>query len=81
MAKNPTAAFFTDDAAARFVAEQMNYKVHGTIGILIRSIRRGQRKPEHVLQTLTEIPLKSSLHVKRSLLEEVKVKVSLEFNL
>ncbi len=81
MAKNPTAVFFTDDAAARFVAEQMGYKVHGTIGILIRSIRRGQRKPEHVLQTLAAIPLKSTLYVKRSLLEEVKAKVRLEFQL
>jgi predicted nucleic acid-binding protein len=81
MAKNPTALFFTDDAAARFVAEQMGYKVHGTIGILIRSIRRGQRKPEQVLRTLSEIPLKSTLHIKRSLLEAVIAQVSLEFHL
>ncbi len=38
MAKNPTAVFFTDDAADRLVAEQMGYKVHGTIGILIMSL-------------------------------------------
>jgi len=81
MAKNPTAVFFTDDAAARSVAEQMSYKVHGTIGILVRSIRRGQRKPEQALRTLSEIPLKSTLHIKRSLLEEVIAKVSLEFHL
>ncbi len=81
MGKNPTAVFFTDDAAARFVAEQMDYKVHGTIGILIRSIRRGQREPEHILWTLTEIPLKSTLHIKHTLLETVKAKVRLEFNL
>jgi len=29
---------FTDDAAARFVTEQMGFKVHGTI---VRAIRRG----------------------------------------
>jgi len=81
MAKHTTAVFFTDDAAARFVAEQMSYKVHGTIGILVRSIRRGQRKPKQVLSTLSEIPLKSTLHIKHSLLEEVIAKVSLEFHL
>ena len=32
---------FTDDAAARFVTEQMGFKVHGTIGIIVRAIRRG----------------------------------------
>lgn len=81
MAKNPNAIFFTDDAAARFVAEQMGYSVHGTIGILIRSIRRGQRKPEDVFLTLSELPLKSSLYIKRSLLEEVKDRIRVEFGL
>lgn len=81
MAKNPNAIFFTDDAAARFVAEQMGYKAHGTIGILIRSIRRGQRKPEDVFRTLSELPLKSSLYIKRSLLEEVKDRIRVEFSL
>jgi predicted nucleic acid-binding protein len=46
MEKNTKAIFFTDDASARLVAEQMRFKVHGTIGILIRSLRRGQMKPE-----------------------------------
>ena len=81
MAGYTTAVFFTDDAAARFVAEQMSYKVHGTIGILVRSIRRKQRKPEQILRTLSEIPSKSTLHIKRSLLEEVIAKISLEFNI
>lgn len=81
MAKNPNAIFFTDDAAARFVAEQIGYKVHGTIGILIRSIRRGQRKPEQAFRALSEIPLKSSLYIKRPLLEEVKDRVRVEFGL
>jgi predicted nucleic acid-binding protein len=81
MAKNPTAVLFTDDAAARFVAEQMGYKVHGTIGILVRSIRRRQRKPEQLLRTLSDLPLKSTLHIKRSLLEEIIAKVSLDFHL
>ena len=35
MEQVPQAMFLTDDAAARLVAEQMAYNVHGTIGILI----------------------------------------------
>jgi predicted nucleic acid-binding protein len=49
MRENPNALFLTDDASARLVAEQMGFKVHGTIGILVRSIRRGHRKPAEVL--------------------------------
>ena len=35
MERNPQHIFLTDDAAARLVAEQMKFKVHGTIGVLI----------------------------------------------
>ncbi|MDZ7696980.1 MAG: DNA-binding protein [Deltaproteobacteria bacterium] len=81
MAEKPNAVFFTDDAAARFVAEQIGFSVHGTIGILIRSIRREMRRPEQVLLILDQIPLKSTLYIKRSLLEKVKTEVRLKFQL
>ncbi len=81
MEKNPKAIFFTDDAAARLVAEQMRFKVHGTIGLIIRSIRRKQKKPETVLNILKYIPEKSTLHVKPSLLEEILFKITKEFHI
>lgn len=81
MESNPNAIFLTDDAAARLVAEQMRFKVHGTIGIIIRSIRRGQKKPEEVLQILEDLPKKSSLYIKHSLLNEILQKVKQEFQL
>ena len=81
MEKNPTAVFLTDDASARLVAQQIVFKVHGTIGILIRSIRQGNRKPEEVLSILENIPLKSTLYIKSSLLEEVILRVKNEFHL
>lgn len=81
MESNPNAIFLTDDAAARLVAEQMRFKVHGTIGILIRSIRIGQKKPEEVLQILEDLPEKSSLYIKHSLLNEILQKVKQEFQL
>ena len=60
------------------VAEQMKFKVHGTIGILLRSIRRGQKKPEEVLQILADIPQASTLYIKHTLLNEILQKVKQE---
>ena len=81
MERNPQHIFLTDDAAARLVAEQMKFKVHGTIGVLIRSIRRRMRKPDEILQILAEIPLISTLHIKPSLLNEIIQMVKNEFSL
>ena len=81
MERNPQHIFLTDDAAARLVAVQMKFKVHGTIGVLIRSIRRRLRKPEEILYILAEIPQKSTLHIKPSLLNEIIQMVKNEFSL
>lgn len=79
--KNPGALFFTDDASARLVADRMGFKVHGTIGIIVRAIRRELMQPEQVLRILAEIPSKSSLHIRPSLLEKNIGKVKREFHL
>ena len=81
MEKYPEAIFLTDDASARLVATQMGFKIHGTIGVLIRSIRRGQMRIEEVLNILKELPLKSTLYIKPSLLEEITFKIKEEFKL
>jgi predicted nucleic acid-binding protein len=81
MRENPDALFLTDDSSARLVAEQMGFKVHGTIGIIVRSIRRGHRKPGEVLYALKEIPRRSTLYIKQSLLDEIVLKIKSEFNL
>jgi predicted nucleic acid-binding protein len=81
MERNPQHIFLTDDAAARLVAEQMKFKVHGTIGVLIRSIRLRLRRPEEILYILTEIPKKSTLHIKPSLLNEIIQTIKNEFSL
>lgn len=60
--------FLTDDAAARIAAKQMNIKVHGTIGILIRGIRRKKRTTSETIQILKSIPHKSTLHIHNNLL-------------
>jgi predicted nucleic acid-binding protein len=81
MKENPNAIFLTDDASVRLVAKQMGFKVQGTIGILLRSIRRGDRSPEEVFRVLSDLPEKSSLYIKHSLLDEIILKVKHEFGL
>jgi predicted nucleic acid-binding protein len=63
--------FLTDDMAARSAANQLGLPVHGTIGILLRAIRRLQRSREQVIDLLQILPSRSTLHLKLSLLEEI----------
>lgn len=75
MEAHPEALFLTDDCAARLVAERMGYRVHGTIGIIIRSIRRGLLSPRQAINVLERVPLNSSLHIRPSLLDSIIQKV------
>ncbi len=81
MAGVPKALFLTDDAAARLAAEQLGYRVHGSIGILLRAIRRGQLTPAEALARLQDIPLRSSLHIRPGLLADVISQVRHEYSL
>lgn len=71
----PDAVFLTDDAAARIVATKLGYRVHGTIGVLVRAIRRDLLNPEEVADVLQRIRNVSTLYIKNSLLQEVISKV------
>lgn len=75
MRVHPEAMLLTDDAAARLAGKLLGYRVHGTLGVLLRSVRRGDRKREEVLGLLKQIPERSTLHLKRSLLDEVIAEV------
>jgi predicted nucleic acid-binding protein len=57
----------TDDTAARLAARALNIPVHGTIGVLLRSIRRGRSTANEVVMLLQSIPTSSSLHIRQSL--------------
>ena len=81
MERHPTAIFLTDDSAARLVAHRMGYKVHGTIGVLLRAIRRQQLAPQDVLHILQRIPDQSSLHLKPALLAEILLQLKTEYQL
>jgi predicted nucleic acid-binding protein len=81
MENYPAAIFLTDDASARMVAERMGFRVHGTIGVLARAIRRGQKNPEEVLSIIGSIPSKSTLFVKSALLKEIALRIKKESNI
>ena len=69
--EHPEALLLTDDAAARPSAELLRVRVYGTIGVLIRTIRRHQRSPSEVISLIERIPAQSSLYVRPALLREV----------
>lgn len=75
MSFEPGAVFLTDDAAARIVAAKLGYRVHGTIGVLIRAIRRNLLKPEEVADALKRVHDVSTLHIKKTLLQEIISKI------
>jgi predicted nucleic acid-binding protein len=71
--------FLTDDAAARLVAEKHGFRVHGTIGVLIRAIRIGLISPEKLVEIIKSIPVKSTLHIKSALLHDIVSQVKFEY--
>ena len=68
---HPRALLLTDDTAARLAARSLGIPVHGTIGVLVRAIRRQQRSRDAVLKMLRELPHRSSLYVHPALRHHV----------
>jgi predicted nucleic acid-binding protein len=67
----PGSLLLTDDTAARLAAKQIGVPVHGTIGILLRAIRRKQKTAMEVVELLRSLPERSTLHLTKNLLQEV----------
>jgi predicted nucleic acid-binding protein len=61
----------TDDTAARLAAKSLGVAAHGTIGLLIRAARKQHRSPAAVVELLSAIPKRSTLHIRPTLLEDV----------
>ena len=61
----------TDDTAARLAARTLQVSAHGTLGAMLRAIRRGQRTPDEILNVLRVLPVRSTMHVKPGLLHEI----------
>lgn len=52
-------------------AEHRGIKAHGTIGILIRSVRQGHRTERDIIDLLRDLPSRSTLYIRPSLLAEI----------
>ena len=63
--------FLTDDTAARLAAQSLNIEARGTVGIILRAIRRNLLTKTVTIQILESIPHKSTLHLSRTILFEV----------
>jgi predicted nucleic acid-binding protein len=74
MQEYPEAIFLTDDAAARLAAVTLGYRVHGSIGILLRAIRRKQLSEVEVIKILRELPNRSSLHIRPGVLANLDIR-------
>lgn len=61
----------TDDTAARLAAQSLRIPAHGTLGILLRALRRRQRDRLQVIALLNAIPQNTTLHIRPSLLAEI----------
>lgn len=72
---HPDAILLTDDAATRLAAETLGCPVHGSIGILLRAIRRRQRTVDQVLAVLRSMPVRSTLYIRPGLLQEIIMQV------
>ncbi len=79
--QHPDSILLTDDASARLVTKTLGIRAYGTIGVLLRAIRRKLLTPHEVVRKLKEIPRKSTLFIKRSLLHEIIEEVKREFGL
>ena len=79
MQENPEAIFLTDDGAARLAGEGLGYKVHGTIGIILRAIRKKVRIPGEVIELLNNLPEKTTLFLRPTLLEDIIKKIKDEY--
>lgn len=66
----PGTILLSDDAAARLAARKLRIVTHGTLGLLVRSLRRGQRTKAEVVAILKSIPVRSTLHIRSALLSE-----------
>ena len=71
MAKRRASLLLCDDSAARLAAETLGWTVRGTIGVLVRAIRRGTRTAAQVRALLSALPERSSLHLSPALLQRV----------
>lgn len=66
----------TDDTAARLAAQAIQVASTGTIGILLRALRRDLCRKAELIALLESIPISTSLHLRPSLLQQIIAEVA-----
>ncbi len=79
--QEPQSILLTDDAAVRLAAKASGIRAYGTLGIVVRAIRRKLLTPAEVISLLEQVPAQSTLFIRKSLLREIIEKVKNEFGL
>jgi predicted nucleic acid-binding protein len=71
-------ALLCDDLEARRVAAGLGAPVIGTIGLLVQAARLGAMTKDTVLSVLRAIPDRTTLHIRRELIQDAVRRVSAE---
>ncbi len=80
MSRSGYNVLLTDDTATRLAAKSLSIPTHGTLGLLIRSVRQHLRTQSEVLALLAAIPQQTTFHIRPSLLNEVVARVKAEWD-
>jgi predicted nucleic acid-binding protein len=75
MQQYPEATLLTDDGIARVIAVQLGYRVHGTIAVVLLGLQSGRRSKQQVLNLLKHLRQRSTLYLRKSLLESIITEV------
>ena len=68
----------SDDVAARSVALAEGFQTHGTIGLILRSHRRGQVSKTEMLRLLRGLPARTTLHIRKDFLAVIVARAETE---
>lgn len=79
--RHPQSILLTDDAAVRLAAKASGIRAYGTLGMVIRAIREKRLTPAEVITLLDQVPTRSTLFIRKSLLREIIEKVKNECGL
>ena len=70
----------TDDSAARLACVHMGIKAHGTLGLLLRAVRRKQKTPAEIKTLIRAIPSRTSLFIRGELLDRAVYELSAHYD-
>jgi len=68
---HPNSILLCDDLQARTVAQESGIPVMGTIGLILRSAHLSLRSISEVRSILMDLPIRTTLHLKPSLVQRV----------